>query len=388
MGTLGCEEHDRVEIERFYGGGARVSRSRFGELPDVRRTAAGEGAGVESTRRRLQVRRRRSLRRLLARRDGRRLLLVAGRSNPGLSARIAAELGVGLGPAELETFANGEVYCRYSESIRGADVFIVETGSPPVNDHLMELLVMADAARLASAHRITAVVPLYPYARQDKKSAPREPISARLVADLLRVAGVDRVLTMDLHAGQIQGFFTIPVDHMTALPLFAAHFRAQGLRGGGVVCVSPDLGRVKLARRLSRMLDGELAVVNKTRPRHEVAAATQVIGDVRDKVALIGDDMIVTGGTIVAATEALRAAGAREVRAFATHPLFTSGALQALVGSGLTEIAVTDTVVVDAPEPAAKLTVLSVAGLLARTIENVFADASVSEVFAGENELF
>ncbi len=332
---------------------------------------------------------RRGLRRAPgARRHDRRLLLVAGRSNPALSQRIASELGCELGRAELETFANGEVYCRYPDSIRGADVFIVQTGSPPVNDHLVELLVMADAAKLASAHRITAVMPLYPYARQDKKSAPREPISAKLVAELLQVAGIDRVLTMDLHAGQIQGFFSIPVDHMTALPLFAAHFQAQGLRGESVVCVSPDLGRVKLARRLSGMLDAELAVANKTRPAHEVAAVTQVIGDVRDKVALIGDDMIVTGGTILAAAEALQAAGAREVRAFATHPLFSPGALQLLSDSELSEIAVTDTVVVDSPERFPKLTVLTVADLLAQTIQNVFGDASVSAVFAGENELF
>ena len=324
----------------------------------------------------------------LTRRLERRLLLFAGRSNQPLARRIASELGCPLGRAELETFANGEVYCRYPDSIRGADVFLVQTGSPPVNDHLMELLVMADAAKLASAHRITAVMPLYPYARQDKKSAPREPISARLVAELLQVSGVDRVLTMDMHAGQIQGFFSIPVDHMTALPLFAAHFQAQGLCGDDVVCVSPDLGRVKLARRLSRMLDTEIAVADKTRPRHEVAAVTHVIGDVRDKVALIGDDMIVTGGTILAAAEAVRAAGAREVRAFATHPLFMPDALHRLADSELAEIAVTDTVVVDPPERVPKLMVLSVAGLLAATIRNVFEDASVSAVFAGENELF
>jgi ribose-phosphate pyrophosphokinase len=330
---------------------------------------------------------RRGLRPRISRRLARRLLLFSGRSNPVLAERIADELGCRLGRAELETFANGEVYCRYPESIRGADVFVVQTGSPPVNDHLVELLVMVDAAKLASAHRITAVLPLYPYARQDKKSAPREPISAKLVAELLQVAGVDRVLTMDLHAGQIQGFFSIPVDHMTALPIFAAHFRAQGLHGDGVVCVSPDLGRVKLARRLSLMLDAEIAVANKIRPRHEVAAVTQVIGDVRGKVALIGDDMIVTGGTILAAARALRAAGAREVRAFATHPLFTAGALQALATSELAEIVVTDTVALEPREGPSKLTVLTVSGLLARTIQNVFDDASVSEIFAGE-ELF
>ena len=193
---------------------------------------------------------------------------------------------------------------------------------------------------------------------------------------------------MDLHAGQIQGFFSIPVDHMTALPLFAAHFLSHGLHGSGVVCVSPDLGRVKLARRLSRMLGAEIAVANKTRPRHEVAAVTQVIGDVRGKVALIGDDMIVTGGTILAAEQALLAAGAREVRAFATHPLFTAGALETLAGSELVEIAVTDTVAIDSPVRPAKLTVLTVSPLLARTIRNVFGDASVSAIFAGENELF
>jgi ribose-phosphate pyrophosphokinase len=243
---------------------------------------------------------------------------------------------------------------------------------------------MVDAAKLASPHRITAVLPLYPYARQDKKSAPREPISARVVAEMLQVTGVDRVLTMDLHAGQIQGFFSIPVDHMTALPLFAEHFRAQGLHGSGVVCVSPDLGRVKLARRLSRMLEAEIAVASKTRPRHEVAAVTEVVGDVRGKIALIGDDMIVTGGTIVAAAEALRAAGAREIRAFATHPLFTAGALETLGAADLAEIVVTDTV---ALEPSEGVTVLTVSRLLARTIRNVFEDESVSEIFAGE-ELF
>jgi ribose-phosphate pyrophosphokinase len=323
----------------------------------------------------------------ISRRQAKRLLLFSGRSHPVLAERIADELSCKLGRAALETFANGEVYCRYPESIRGADVFIVQTGSPPVNDNLVELLLMVDAAKLASAHRITAVLPLYPYARQDKKSAPREPISAKVVAELLQVTGVDRVLTMDLHAGQIQGFFSIPVDHMTALPLFAAHFRTQGLQGSDVVCVSPDLGRVKLARRLSRMLGAEIAVANKTRPRHEVAAVTHVIGDVRGKVALIGDDMIVTGGTILAAEQALRAAGAREVRAFATHPLFTAGALEALAASGLAELVVTDTVALNSPVQPAKLTVLTVSPLLAHTIRNVFDDASVSAIFAGE-ELF
>jgi len=368
----------------------------MGTGPDAQRARDAQDDIVQgtATKRRLPkrpgwpfARARHAMRPTIRRRSARQLLLFTGRSNPALGERIAAELGCRVAPVALETFANGEVYCRYPESIRGADVFIVQTGSPPVNDHLVELLLMVDAAKLASAQRITAVLPLYPYARQDKKSAPREPISAKVVAELLQVTGVDRVLTMDLHAGQIQGFFSIPVDHMTALPLFAEHFRAQGLHGSGVVCVSPDLGRVKLARRLSRMLGAEIAVANKSRPRHEVAAVTEVIGDVRGKVALIGDDMIVTGGTILAAEQALRAAGARQVRAFATHPLFTAGALEALTASGLAEIVVTDTVALEPRERANKLRVLTVSPLLAQTIRNVFEDASVSEIFAGQ-ELF
>ncbi|HSL65285.1 MAG TPA: ribose-phosphate pyrophosphokinase [Gaiellaceae bacterium] len=317
---------------------------------------------------------------------GGRLLLFAGRSHPALAATIAGRLGVPLGRVELETFTDGEVYCRYAESVRGADVFLLQSCWPDPNDRLVELLVMVDAARLASAHRITAVMPWFPYSRQDKKLAPREPISARLVADLLEAGGVDRVLTMDLHAGQIQGFFHIPVDHMTALPLFAEHFRERGLHGGNVVSVSPDLGRVKQARRVSHMLDCGFAVVAKTRPAHEVAVAAEVFGDVGGKTALIGDDLVVTGGTLLAAGEALRAAGADGVCAFATHALFAPGAVEALVGR-FEELAVTDTVPI-APDAAGGLTVLSVAGLLADTIRNVVADSSVSAIFAGLNELF
>jgi ribose-phosphate pyrophosphokinase len=315
------------------------------------------------------------------------LMLFAGRSNPELARRIGAELGIGLGEVELETFANGEAYCRYGESIRGADVFIVQSGSPPVNDHLLELFVMINAARLASAHRVTAVMPLFPYARQDKKSAPREPISARLVAELLETAGADRLLTMDLHAGQIQGFFRIPVDHMTALTLFARRFREAGLAGSKVVSVSPDLGRVKAARRFAQMLDADLAIVAKVRPAHEVAVAADVIGDVQGKTALVGDDMIVTGGTIAAATDALRRSGATDVRAFATHALFDPSGLEELAGE-LGEIVVTDTVALDRGALPPNVQVITVSELLAETIRNVFEERSVSAVFAGENELF
>jgi ribose-phosphate pyrophosphokinase len=323
----------------------------------------------------------------LTRRTTTDLMLFAGRSNPTLAAAIAARLGIAPGDVQLETFGNGEMYCRYGESIRGADVFIVQSGSQPVNDNVAELLVLINAAKLASARRITAVMPLFPYARQDKKSAAREPISARLLADLLQGAGADRILTMDLHAGQIVGFFGVPVDHVTALPLFARHYRRRRLRGEGVVVVvSPDLGRVKAARRFARMLDAGFAIVTKVRPQHERAVAAEVIGDVRGKHAVIGDDMIVSGGTLAAAAEALAAAGALDVRAFATHALFSEGARETLAAAPLEEIAVTDTVAPAAlPE---RTSVVSVADLLADTIRAVFLGTSVSALFAGENELF
>jgi ribose-phosphate pyrophosphokinase len=318
-----------------------------------------------------------------------RLMLFSGRSNPELAERIAEALGIELGAVELKTFANGEIYCRYRESIRGSDVFIVQSpAGGRTNDHLMELLVMIDAAKLASAHRITAVIPWYPYSRQDKKSAPREPITAKLVAELLQQAGVDRLLTMDLHAGQIQGFFTIPVDHMTALPLFAQYFRDKGLFGDGVVSVSPDPGRAKMARRFGEMLDGDLAILNKTRPTHDVAAVTEVIGRVKGKIAIMSDDLIVTGGTLLAGTQALKEAGATEVYACATHGLFPEGALEKLAESELVEVIVTDTVPINPLEQPEKLRVLTVSTILAQSIQNVFSDESVSAIFAGQNQLF
>ncbi len=222
--------------------------------------------------------------------------------------------------------------------MRGADLFIVQScaGVGKVNAYLWELLEMINAAKLASVKRVTAVMPWFPYSRQDKKSAPREPISARLLADTLeKAAGVDRVLTMDLHTGQIQGFFTIPVDHMTALPLFAQYFRDKGLSGEDVVSVSPDAGRAKLARRFGQMLEADLAIMNKTRPAHDQASITEVIGDVEGKIALMGDDMILTGGTLLAGAKALREAGAKEVYVFATHGHFVGDALEKLATDDL-----------------------------------------------------
>jgi ribose-phosphate pyrophosphokinase len=317
-----------------------------------------------------------------------RLMVFSGRSHPDLADAIAGHLGVELGEIELETFANGETYCRYLESIRGADVFLVQTGCEPIDRNLMELAFMIQAAKLASAKRITAVMPLFPYARQDRKAKPREPISARLLADMLQLAGADRVLTMDLHAGQIQGFFTIPVDHMTALPLFARHFRDLGLTGEDVVSVSPDAGRAKMAVRFSEMIEGTFAIMHKTRPERDLAEVTEITGRVRDKTAILGDDVIMTGGTLLANVAALREHGVREVWVFATHGLFSGGALERFKDSDIAGIVVTDTVPIDPLNRPSNLTVLPVSGLLAETIMNVFADDSVSAIFGGENQLF
>jgi ribose-phosphate pyrophosphokinase len=317
-----------------------------------------------------------------------RLMVFAGRSHPELARRIAELLGVGLGEVTLDTFENGETYCRYEESIRGADLFLVQTGCEPIDRNLMELLLMIQAAKLASAKRITAVVPLFPYARQDRKAKPREPITARLVADMLQLAGADRVLTMDLHAGQIQGFFTIPVDHMTALPLFAHHFRDLGLTGDGVVSVSPDAGRAKMAVRFGEMIEADFALMHKTRPAHDTVSVTEITGRVRDKIAIVGDDVIMTGGTLLANVDALREQGAREVWVFATHGLFCGNALERFNTSSLAGIVVSDTVPIDPLRRPPTMTVLPVSGLLAETIMNVFADDSVSAIFGGENQLF
>jgi ribose-phosphate pyrophosphokinase len=260
-----------------------------------------------------------------------KLMLFSGRSNPDLALRIADQLNIELGEVELETFENGETYCRFRGSIRGADVFIVQScHGKATNDHLLELVIMIQAAKLASANRITAVMPWFPYSRQDKKSSPREPITARLVADMLEAAGVDRVLTMDLHAGQIQGFFNVPVDHMTALPLFAQYYRDKGLYGEGVVVVSPDPGRAKMATKFAEMLEAEFALMRKTRPAHDVAAVTEVSGRVAGKTAIMTDDIIVTGGTLIAGAQALREQGATEVYSCATHALVPEHAFERL----------------------------------------------------------
>jgi len=320
-----------------------------------------------------------------------RLMLFSGRANPQLAVDIATKLDVDLGPVTLRTFSNGEVYCRYDDSIRGADVFIVQPtcGNPQTgvtaNDSLMELLFMIDAAVGASAHRVIAVTPWFGYSRQDKKSAPREPISARLVAHMLESAGADRVLTMDLHAGQIQGFFQKPVDHMTALFMLTQYFGDLDL--SDLVVVAPDAGRVKLNKKFASKIGAELAILDKERPAQQVAEIGYVIGDVRGKTAVIVDDMIDTAGTLAAAARTVLEEGAASVYAAATHGVFSGDAFANLAQAGFKEIVVTDTIPI-APERPANIRVLPCAELLTDSIRRIFTDDSVSEVFGGENQLF
>jgi ribose-phosphate pyrophosphokinase len=321
-----------------------------------------------------------------------RLMVFGGRCSMELAAKIARKLDLDLGEATLKTFANGEVYCRYEESIRGADVFLVqstaanrENGMTP-NDALMELLMMIDAAQGASAHRIIAVLPWYGYARQDKKSAPREPISARVVAKCLEEVGVDRVLTMDLHAGQVQGFFHVPVDHMTAMPMLTQWFIDQALTDD-LVIVSPDAGRVKTARNFARKVGTHWAVMEKERPAQQVAEIGYVVGDVKGKTAVLVDDMIDTAGTLCAAAETVLEEGAARVIACASHGVFSGEAFDRLARSGIERIVVTDTIPLPPGAPD-NITVLSTAGTFADSIRRIFTDDSVSEIFAGENQLF
>ncbi len=321
-----------------------------------------------------------------------RLMVTSGRASRELGARIAERLGVGLVDAGLKTFTDGEVYCRYEESIRGADMFIVQSicGSEheglTVNDALMELLLMVHAAKHASAHRIIAVTPWYGYSRQDKKSAPREPITARLVAEILETAGIDRLVTMDLHAGQVQGFFSKPVDHMTAMPILTQYVQ-DNLGGEDLVIIAPDAGRVKLVRKFAQKVNAPYALMEKERPAQQVAEIGYVIGDVKGKTALIVDDIIDTGGTLSAAAQTVLDEGAKKVYAVATHGIFSGRAFEILTASPLAGIVVTDTVPLadGAPDLIRQLTC---ADILEDSIRRIFTDDSVSEIFAGENQLF
>jgi ribose-phosphate pyrophosphokinase len=316
----------------------------------------------------------------------RSLMVFAGRGTPELSAKVSEKLGIELGHVDIRTFADGEIYVKYMESIRDADVFIIQSTCRPVNENLIELLIMIQAARLASAHRVTAVVPWMGYSRQDKKSCPREPITARLVADILEAAGADRVITMDLHAGQLQGFFSVPVDHMTALAMIADYFKLKGL--GEIVVVSPDAGGLKTAKRLADRLESQVAVLTKLRPEHNVSRVMHVIGDVAGKTAVIVDDIIDTAGTLVNGVHALIEQGAKEVYAACTHPVLSGPAYERIAQSPLKEVVVTDTIPLREDVDHTKIVVLSTAGILADTIKSVFTGESVSELFQGDNQLF
>jgi ribose-phosphate pyrophosphokinase len=313
-----------------------------------------------------------------------RLVVVSGRAHPQLAADVAAELGTDVSGTDLRTFANGEIYARYDDSVRGADVFVVQSHSTPINEWLMEQLIMVDALKRASAKRITVVAPFYPYARQDKKGRGREPISARLVADLFKAAGADRIMSVDLHAAQIQGFFDGPVDHLFAMPVLLEHFRAQ-LDPETLTIVSPDMGRVRVADIWSEKMNAPLAIIHKRRdPKvHNQVSVHEIVGEVDGRVCLIVDDMIDTGRTIVKAAEALVKNGAIGVVVAATHAVFSDPASEILQSEFISEVVVTDTLPIPAEKRFDKLTVLPIAPLLARAIREVFDEGSVTSMFDG-----
>ncbi len=314
-----------------------------------------------------------------------RMMVFSGTSNQELAGDIAEHLGVELGNIKISQFANGEIYVRFLESVRGSDVFLVQSICSPVNSKLMELLIMADAAKRASARTITAVISHYGYARQDKKSAAREPITAKLVADLLTTAGVDRVITMDLHQGQIQGFFDQPVNHLTALPILADYFETLEL--DNICVVSPDVGRAKACKKLSDMLGGTLAIMHKGRPEHNVAEITHVIGEVAGKNCIVADDMIDTAGSVTEGAKALIQAGAKSVYVTATHGVFSPPAYERIETSAIEELVVTNSLPVPLERQSGKIRVLSVAPLVAHAIQNVYNDESVSELFDPDFQL-
>jgi ribose-phosphate pyrophosphokinase len=312
---------------------------------------------------------------------GRELRIFTGNAHADLGERIARYLGVPLGRAHLSRFADGEVWFQITDNVRGADVFVVQPTSPPVNENLMELLVMLDAFKRSSASRITAVIPYYGYARQERKDKPRVPISAKLVADLLSAAGTDRILTMDLHASSIQGFFDVPVDHLFAAPVIIDYVAKLSLPK--LTIASPDAGGVERARAYAKRLNADLAIVDKRRDQPNVAEVHRVIGDVEGRTVLVVDDIVDTAGTLTKVAEAIKAAGAREVLASSSHPVLSGEALERIAKSPLSRLIVTDSIPL-APEKLKryeKVTVLSIAELLAKAIKNIHEEASVTSLF-------
>ncbi len=314
------------------------------------------------------------------------LMVFSGRAHPALAQEVAVELGIELVPTQAYEFANSETYVRYEESVRGSDAFVIQSHTAPINEWLMEHFIMVDALKRASAKRITVVMPFYGYARQDKKHRGREPISARLVADMFKTAGADRLITVDLHADQIQGFFDGPVDHLFALPILAAYVKEK-YGDQDLAVVSPDAGRIKVAERWSSRLDGApLAFIHKSRriDRPNETVANRVVGDVRDRICVLVDDMIDTGGTIVHAAEALKRDGAAGVVIAATHPILSGPAVDRLKNSAVTEIVVTNTLPIPDEKRFDTLTCLSIAPLLSQAIKEVFEDGSVTKMFDGQ----
>ena len=315
------------------------------------------------------------------------LVLVSGRAHPQLAERIASELGTELIPTDAYDFANGETYVRFGESVRGADAFLIQAHPAPINQWIMEQLLMIDSLKRASAKSITVVSPFYPYARQDKKHRGREPISARLLADLFKTAGADRLMSVDLHTAQIQGFFDGPVDHLMAIPLLAGHVRSV-VDVDNVTVVSPDTGRVRVAEQWTELLGGcPLAFVHKTRDitRPNQALSKEVVGQIEGRTCVLIDDMIDTGGTITGAVQVLREKGAKDVIIAATHAVFSHPAVERLAASGAIEVVVTDTLPVPPEHQFENLTVLSIAPLIARAIQEVFEDGSVTSLFNGRS---
>ncbi|MEJ6507466.1 MAG: ribose-phosphate diphosphokinase [Microbacteriaceae bacterium] len=313
-----------------------------------------------------------------------KLVLVSGRAHPELAEQVAAELDTELVPTEARTFSNGEIYARYGESVRGCDAFVLQSHTRPINEWLMEQLIMVDALKRASAKRITVVAPFYPYARQDKKGRGREPISARLVADMFKAAGADRIMSVDLHAAQIQGFFDGPVDHLFAMPVLLEHFQKQ-LDPATLTVVSPDMGRVRVADTWSDKLGVPLAIIHKRRdPRvpNEVSVH-EIVGEVEGRVCLLVDDMIDTGRTIAKGAQALKNSGATSVVVAATHAVFSDPATEVLQSEWIDQVVVTDTLPLAAEKRWDRLTVLPIAPLLARAIREVFEDGSVTSMFDG-----
>ena len=311
-----------------------------------------------------------------------RLVLLSGRSHPELAESVADELGIALSPTLAYDFANGEIFIRFRESVRGTDAFVLQSHTTPINTWIMEQLIMIDALKRASAKRITIIVPFYGYARQDKKHRGREPISARLMADLFKAAGADRLMTVDLHTSQIQGFFDGPVDHLFALPLLAEHV-ASRVATDQITVVSPDAGRVRVAERWTDVLGAPLAIIHKRRDPDvpNQVRVFEVVGDVKDRVCVVVDDMIDTGGTIVKAAETLFENGAKDVIVAATHGILSDPARDRLQQSQISEVVVTDTLPIPSERQFDKLTVLSIAPTLATAINEVFTDGSVTSMF-------